>query len=162
MVSHEHVQGIPAVGIVVARAHGVSLLTDVVIPCSGTTINFICIVHEVLDTVDAVGTQHIIALSKDGVANLTLSRTIKLTTIGVGDVGRLVKLCCTCAVRECAVLNGCLDRVYKSSLLESLVEDGVAFQTVEGVAKQTRGAWHYPIELVYQTIGHLIVLTDNG
>ena len=139
-----------------------SLLTDVVIPCSCTAINLIGVGYEVLEAVDAIGTQHIIALSKDCVAYLALSRAIKLTTIGVGDVGRLVKLCCTCAVRECAVLNGCLDRVYKSSLLESLVEDGVAFQTVEGVAKQTRGAWHYPIELVYQTIGHLVVLAYNS
>ena len=162
VVSHEHVQGIPAVGIVVARAHGVSLLTDVVIPCSGTTINFICIVHEVLETVDAVGTHHLITLGKDGIANLALCGTIKLTSVSVSDVCWFVKLRCSCTVGECAVLHRLLNRVNEPSLSERLIEDGVALKAVEGVAQQTGRAWHYPIELVYQTVGHLIVLTDNG
>ena len=137
MVCNEHIQGIETISIVVACAYAQTLLIDIVIPCSSTTINAISISYKIFKAVDTISSQHFVALSKYSEANLTFLWAIEFATISIIDISRFAEFCCTSTISECAILYRLSNRISKMCLMQSLTKDAVTLQTLKGIAKQT-------------------------
>ena len=161
MVGHEHVQGIEAVGIVVAGADFLSRLADHVIPGSRTSILLIGISHQIVKTIDAILTHDIVRLRKDREPDLALRGTIERLTIGVLGVRSRQAVIAILSGGVLVVLTGLGDRIGKPGALECLIEDRIIFQTFKDVTQDTGRLGNDLIHFLHVPIGHLDILIGD-
>lgn len=88
MVGDEHIKAVEAIGIIVACTDGDAFLNRILVPAGRTAIYLIGILHKVVETIDAVGLEHVVGFREDSIADLALRRTVKLVTISICAVTR--------------------------------------------------------------------------
>ena len=77
VVSHEHVQHVKRVGIVVARTDADTLLVDIVIPGATVAIPFSTLGFQIIKIIDAGSAEHVVGLGKYRPLDHTLLRIIE-------------------------------------------------------------------------------------